>query len=118
MIYLLVASTLLFQATVEAAPAAMVLEVKGKVEVEPVKGMVKFLTVMDLLYPGDKLRPNAGAQAMLVFMVDGHQERVQTKAPVTVSRNGCTPPDNVTPLKKSTPEKKLVLEGLKETAES
>jgi hypothetical protein len=34
---------------------------------------------MDLLYPGDELRSNAGGQAILVFMADSHEEQVQTE---------------------------------------
>ena len=56
----LIASLLFLQVSVQPAPAAMVLDVQGRVELEPAKGMAKALAVMDLLYPGDRLRPDAG----------------------------------------------------------
>jgi hypothetical protein len=118
MTHVFVAILLFLQAPIQPAPAAMVLEVKGKVDLQPAKGTARALAVMDLLYLGDQLRSNAGAQAVLVFMGDSHQEQVQAKEPVSVGRSGCTPPDRVLLVKKPGPEKKLVLEGLKELSRS
>src|SRR5438128_575422 len=116
--YLCVAALVFLQASLQPAPAAMVLEVKGKVQLQPAKGMSKALAVMDMLYAGDQLRPNASSEALLVFLADGHHERLQTKGPVTISRNGCTPPDGIERIKKVGTEKNSVLEGLKELGRS
>ena len=83
------------QATLEeartglGAPAAMLVEVRGAVEL---LGGTKQATANVLVFPGDRLRLGADAQVRLVVLSDLHQEWLAPGREVTVTRKeGCVP---------------------------
>jgi formylglycine-generating enzyme required for sulfatase activity len=73
-------------------PAAMLLEVRGVVELRPRKGAVKPNV---LLFPGDRLSLAADAQVRLVVLSDLHQEWLAQGREATVGRQGCVPAEAV-----------------------
>lgn len=79
-------------AVVEPTPAVMVLQVEGDVAVLPAGGRPRgTATVMDLLYPEDQIIAAPGSAAILVFLRDGHRERIQASRCVVITCDGGTP---------------------------
>ncbi len=76
-------------------PAAMILEARGLVQLQPARGMDKPAAPQMLLYPDDHLTLAADAEVKLVFLSDLHQERLKPGRETTVGRKGCEPADAV-----------------------
>jgi hypothetical protein len=72
-------------------PAAMVLDLKGRVELKPVRGEVRPAKVCDLLYPGERLVIPVDGAATVAILVVGAQERLAGGSEATVGPRGCTP---------------------------
>jgi formylglycine-generating enzyme required for sulfatase activity len=77
------------------APAAMVVEVRGVVELRPRKGVAKQAVRNVLLFPGDRLSLAAAAHVRLVVLSDLHQEWLTPGRAATVGRQGCVPGEAV-----------------------
>jgi formylglycine-generating enzyme required for sulfatase activity len=77
------------------APAAMLLEVGGGVELRPRKGDAQQAARNVLLFPGDRLGLAADAQVRLVVLSDLHQEWLAPGREATVGRKGCMPAEAV-----------------------
>ena len=67
------------------------LATKGAVTVERDKEKPQRIGPRHLLRPGDRLNVLASGEALLVFLVDGHREKVKAKSQATVNAKGCTP---------------------------
>jgi formylglycine-generating enzyme required for sulfatase activity len=76
-------------------PAAMLLEVRGAVELRPPKGAAKQAAPNVLLFPGDQLSLAADAHVRLVVLSDLHQEWLAQGREATVGRKGCVPDEAV-----------------------
>jgi formylglycine-generating enzyme required for sulfatase activity len=76
-------------------PAAMLLEMRGGVELRFRKGAAKQAARNVLLFPGDQLRLAADAQVRLVVLSDLHQEWLAQGCEATVGRQGCVPAEAV-----------------------
>jgi formylglycine-generating enzyme required for sulfatase activity/tRNA A-37 threonylcarbamoyl transferase component Bud32 len=79
----------------ENAPLAMILEVRGPVQLHPTKDRNPRAAPQTLLYAGDRLSLGADAHARIVFLSDLHQERLQPGPVATIRRKGCEPADAV-----------------------
>jgi formylglycine-generating enzyme required for sulfatase activity len=76
-------------------PQAMILEVRGDVQVQSAGGVKKAATVQALLSLDDRLSLSADAQVQLVFLSDLHKERLWPGREVTIDSTGCQPADAV-----------------------
>jgi formylglycine-generating enzyme required for sulfatase activity len=76
-------------------PAAMLLEVRGVVELRPRKGVAKQAAPNVLLFPGDRLSAAVDAHVRLVVLSDLHQEWLAQGREATVGRQGCVPGEAV-----------------------
>jgi formylglycine-generating enzyme required for sulfatase activity len=76
-------------------PAAMLLEVRGVVELRTRKGEAQQVARNVLLFPGDRLGLAADAQVRLVVLSDLHQEWLAPGREATVGRQGCMPGEAV-----------------------
>ena len=74
-------------------PAAMILEVRGDVELRSARGARPL--PQTLLYPDDRLALAADAHLQIVFMFDFHKERLEPGRQATIGRTGSSPPDAV-----------------------
>src|SRR4051812_35111315 len=72
-------------------PVGMVLSTKGAVMRERGKDKPRRLASMDLLAAGDRLSAADRAEAQIVFLADGHRERLKSGARATVGEKGCDP---------------------------
>jgi hypothetical protein len=102
----------------EPPPAVgLVLATRGSVSRERGDARPRRLGAGDHLRLGDRLRAGEDGEATLLFLGDGHQERLKPKAQATVGEKGCTPVGSVEPLegKKLPPAQ---LEGLRGLARS
>ncbi len=77
------------------APAAMLLEVRGAVELRPRRGAAKQGAPNVLLFPGDRLNLGADAHVRLVLLSDLHQEWLAEGREATIGRKGCEPAEAV-----------------------
>jgi formylglycine-generating enzyme required for sulfatase activity/tRNA A-37 threonylcarbamoyl transferase component Bud32 len=77
------------------APLAMILEVRGTVQVQSAGGLNKQAVPQTLLDSGDLLSLAADAQVQLVFLSDLHKEWLKSATEATVRRRGCEPTDAV-----------------------
>jgi formylglycine-generating enzyme required for sulfatase activity len=77
------------------APAALVLEVRGVVELRTRKGVAKQAVRNVLLFPGDRLSLAADAHVRLIVLSDLHQEWLAQGREATVARKGCVPGEAV-----------------------
>ncbi len=77
------------------APAAMILEVRGSVQLHAVRGLNQPAVAQLLLFPGDRLQLGADAHVQLLLLSDLHKERLNPAGEVTVRRKGCEPPDAI-----------------------
>jgi hypothetical protein len=80
----------------QRAPAAMILEARGSVELHAARGGGNQAAVAQLLlYLGDCLQLGADARVQLIVLSDLHKEQLDSACAVTVRRQGCQPPDAV-----------------------
>lgn len=89
-VWMLTASFVLGQT---AEPAAMVLTAKGPVSFQRGKDAAQRLGAMTLLAAADRVQLPEGSEVLVVFLVDGHRERVKGKAAATVAAKGFEPAD-------------------------
>ena len=76
-------------------PVAMLLEVRGTVQVQSAAGQKRQASAQGLLYTDDRLSLAAGAHVELVSLSDLHKERLKPAREVTVRRRGCEPADAI-----------------------
>jgi serine/threonine protein kinase/formylglycine-generating enzyme required for sulfatase activity len=76
-------------------PQAMILEVRGPVQLRSATGERKAAAVQALVNLDDRLELSADAQVQLVFLSDFHKERLKSGSVVTVHGKGCEPADAV-----------------------
>ena len=76
-------------------PQAMILEVRGMVQLQSAAGVKKAAVPQALLNLDDRLSLAADAQVQLVFLSDLHKERVKPGPEVTIDSKGCEPADAV-----------------------
>jgi hypothetical protein len=88
-----------------AAPAALVLSTKGQVALQRGKGKPGRAGEASLLFAGDRLRAAKGATLTLVFLADGHRERLRPGAKARVGDRGCEPDEAVERLEPRKPSR-------------
>jgi formylglycine-generating enzyme required for sulfatase activity len=76
-------------------PQAMLLEVRGTVQLQSATGANRAAVPQTLVHLGDRLTLSADAQVQLVFLADFHKERLKPGSEVTVNEKGCEPADAV-----------------------
>src|SRR5262245_1511358 len=76
-------------------PAAMILEVRGKVQLQSAAGLNKAAVPQALVNLDDRLTLSADGQVQLVFLSDFHKERLKPGRALSVDWNGCEPADAV-----------------------
>src|SRR5262249_33883028 len=76
-------------------PQAMILEVRGPVQLRSATGVIKAAVPQALVNLDDRLTLPSDAQVHLVFLSDFHKERLKSGREVTVDWNGCEPADAV-----------------------
>jgi len=114
---LLSSAVLLLSGTDFQAPAAMVLSTQGTVNLEHAGKPARRLGVMDLVRPGDHLVA-ADGHATLVFLADGHRERLKATSQATVGEKECPPASAVERLDASHDLTGAHLASLRELARS
>lgn len=77
------------------APQAMILEVRGTVQLRSAAGVPKAVVPQALLNLDDRLTLSADAQVQLVFVSDFHKERLKPGREVTINWTGCDPADSI-----------------------
>ncbi len=77
------------------APAAMILEARGAVQLHSALGLNQAAVPQLLLFPGDRLQLGTDADVQLIVLSDLHKERLNPAGEVTVRRKGCEPADAV-----------------------
>jgi formylglycine-generating enzyme required for sulfatase activity len=77
------------------APAAMILQARGAVQLHAARGMNQPAVPQLLLFPGDRLQLGADADVQLIVLFDLHKERLKPAGAATVRRKGCEPPEVV-----------------------
>ena len=89
MIALLFASALITQdpAAERPAPVAVIIEALGK-PTKSIAGVVKPVRRLDLLRPGDGVSAGQGGNVTVVFVADGHLEKLTEGASITVAETG------------------------------
>jgi hypothetical protein len=87
----LLLSAVLFIPTQTGEPVAMVLTAKGTPTLQRDKEAARRLGAMTLLWPGDRVEITEAGEVTLVFLQNGHRERLKAKA--TVQAKGCQPAD-------------------------
>ena len=81
----------LFLAGNPTEPVAMVLTTTGQPTVQRAKQEPRRAGAMFLLVPGDEVRVPDGGEMTVVFLDDGHRERLRSAAQATVSAKGFEP---------------------------
>ena len=76
-------------------PQAMILEVRGAVQLQSAAGVPKTAVPQALVNLDDRLTVSADAQVQLVFLSDLHKEWVRPGREVTIATSGCEPADAV-----------------------
>src|SRR5262249_22528344 len=76
-------------------PQAMILEVRGSVQVQSAAGKPKAAVPQALLDLDDRLTLAADGQVRLVFLSDLHKERLKPGRSATIDVRGCEPADAV-----------------------
>src|SRR5262249_19882284 len=79
----------------QRTPQAMLLEVRGTVQLQSATGKTKAAVPQVLLNLDDRLSLSADAQVQLVFLSDLHKERLRPGREVTVDFKGCEPADAI-----------------------
>jgi formylglycine-generating enzyme required for sulfatase activity len=77
------------------APLAMILRVRGAVELHPIREPDRKPVPQTLLYGGDRLSLGADGDVQIVVLSDLHKERLRPGTEATIRRKGCDPADNV-----------------------
>jgi serine/threonine protein kinase/formylglycine-generating enzyme required for sulfatase activity len=76
-------------------PQAMILEVRGPVQLQSATGVQKAAVPQALVNLDDRLSLGADAQVQLVFLADFHKERLKPGWEVTINYKGCEPANAV-----------------------
>jgi formylglycine-generating enzyme required for sulfatase activity len=76
-------------------PQAMILEVRGTVQLQSAAGVPRAAVPQTLLFLDDRLTLAADAQVQLVFVADFHKERLKPGREVMIDFRGCQPADAV-----------------------
>lgn len=76
-------------------PQAMILEVRGEVQLQSASGATRAAVAQALVNLDDRLTLAQDAQVQLVFLLDLHKERLKAGREVTVATKGCEPADAV-----------------------
>jgi formylglycine-generating enzyme required for sulfatase activity len=76
-------------------PQAMLLEVRGAVQLQSAAGVLKAAVPQTLVNLDDRLSLSADSQVQLVFLADFHKERIKPGREVTIDSKGCEPGDAV-----------------------
>ena len=76
-------------------PVAMILALRGSVQLQSAVGLKRQAAANALLYAGDRLTLAADAHVQLVSLSDLHKERLKPSSEATVLRNGCKPADAI-----------------------
>jgi serine/threonine protein kinase/formylglycine-generating enzyme required for sulfatase activity len=76
-------------------PQAMILEVRGTVQVQSAAGDKRKAVPQALVHLDDQLSLSADAEVLLVFLSDLYKERVGGGREVTIDTKGCEPADAV-----------------------
>jgi formylglycine-generating enzyme required for sulfatase activity/tRNA A-37 threonylcarbamoyl transferase component Bud32 len=76
-------------------PQAMILQVRGAVQLQSAAGVPKAAVPQTLVNLEDRLILSADAQVQLVFLSDFHKEWVRPGREVTIATTGCEPADAV-----------------------
>src|SRR5262249_13420778 len=76
-------------------PQAMILEVRGPVQLQSATGVNKAAVPQALVNLDDRLTLSIGAQVQLVFLSDFHKERLKPGSEVTIDWQGCEPADAI-----------------------
>jgi hypothetical protein len=77
------------------APLAMILEVRGTVQLQSTRNPRQRVVPQALLYTGDRLSLGTDARVQLVILSDLHKEWLKAGREATVRRKGCEPADAV-----------------------
>jgi hypothetical protein len=76
-------------------PQAMILEVRGTVQLQSATRVNRMARAQTLLNLDDRLSLSADAQVQLVFLSDLHKERLKPGREVTIDSKGCDPADAI-----------------------
>src|SRR5262249_21798778 len=76
-------------------PQAMILQVRGAVQLQSAVGVPKPAVPQTLLNLDDRLSLSADAGAQLVFLSELHKERLKPGREATIDSKGCEPADAV-----------------------
>jgi formylglycine-generating enzyme required for sulfatase activity len=76
-------------------PQAMLLKVRGTVQLQSATGVKKAAVPQALVHLDDGLSLSGDAQVQLVFLSDLHKERLQPGRTVTIDSKGCQPADAI-----------------------
>jgi serine/threonine protein kinase/formylglycine-generating enzyme required for sulfatase activity len=76
-------------------PQAMILEVRGTVQLQSATGVRKAAVPQALVNLDDRLTLSSDAQVQLVFLADFHKERLKPGRVATIDYQGCEPRDAV-----------------------
>jgi serine/threonine protein kinase/formylglycine-generating enzyme required for sulfatase activity len=76
-------------------PQAMILEVRGAVQLQSSAGVKKAAVAQALLNLDDRLKLSDGGQLQLVFLSDFHKERLKPGREATIDWKGCQPAEAV-----------------------
>jgi formylglycine-generating enzyme required for sulfatase activity len=79
----------------ENAPLAMLLEARGRVQLQSTRDAQQRPVPQALLYAGDRLSLGGDGQVRLVVLSDLHQEWLRSGREATVGRKGCAPADAI-----------------------
>jgi formylglycine-generating enzyme required for sulfatase activity len=78
-----------------AAPLAMILEVRGTVQLQSTRDPNQRALPQSLLYTGDRLSLGTDGRVQVVILSDLHKEWLRPATEATVRRKGCEPADAV-----------------------
>ncbi len=76
-------------------PMAMILDVRGKVQLQSARGVPKLALPQALLHLEDRLTLSANARIQIVFLADFHKEWLKPAREATVGWKGCEPAEAV-----------------------
>ncbi len=96
-------------------PAAMVIDLEGKVEIRPSGSPTRAAEVGDLLYPGECLAVPGGGSATLSILGAGARESIKPGTEATVGLKGCIPPESVASRKDQPRAVATTMKGLRPT---
>jgi serine/threonine protein kinase/formylglycine-generating enzyme required for sulfatase activity len=77
------------------APLAMILQVRGTVQLQPIRDPDRKPVAQTLLYSGDRLSLADDADVQVVVLRDLHKERLRGGTEVTIRRKGCEPTEAI-----------------------